>query len=488
MADTTVRFPYAPIQPGAYSIVDTSALQRAAAAPFPPVVAIVGDTTGGKPNTPLFFSDAQAAKNVLRSGGALDMARLAVAGGAARVCVVRAGTGVLQSSKALTGATSSPVTLTSIDYGAWTTNIKVTVTATNVVTISYVDVRGVTFTETFNGGASATPQSLVDLINGKVATQPASAFVTATVTAGTLPLTPTAISPLATGSDGSALAAGDWTTALTALETQDVDIVVAATGDATVHAQVQTHCNAMSTVSARKERTTVIGGVAGETTAQAISRAAAIPDRRVQLVYPGASLVDDTGNLKAYAPYQVAAYVAGMHAGLPDPATSLVHARMPGVLDIETRLSTIAGGAVEQLLGAGVTPITPAPGLAGGFWVVDSLATYLADPDFRDFHKIRTADTVARRLRLRLEDKFVGGKSLEGTAGEIATEATAELNDQLTERLIRAFLKPTVAQSPTNSRAYLVQAPVSIPDTTKFILLTVALQPPGSVASGTAGA
>lgn len=485
MANTTVRFPYAPIQPGAYSIVDTSALQRAAQAPFPPIVAIVGDTTGGAPGKALYFNDAQAAKNVLRSGGALDLARLAVAGGSPRVCVVRAGTGILQSSKALAGATATPVTLTAIDYGAWTNNIKVTVAANNAVTIAFTDARGVTFTENFNAGSTATAQQVVDLINGKVPTQPASQYVTAALTTGTMPLTVAAQSTLAGGSDGAALVAGDWTTALQVLETEEIDIVVPATGDATVHAQVQTHCNAMSAVAARKERVTVIGGVAAETPAQAVSRAAAIADRRVQLVYPGVSLVDDTGALRAYAPYQAAAFVAGMHAALPDVATSLVHARTPGILDVERRLSTIAGGDVETLLAGGVTPITPAP--ASGFWIVDSLSTYLADPDFRDFHKIRTADEVAQRLRVRLEAKFVGTKSLDGSANEIQVETVAELNDQLTERLIRAYLKPTVAPSPTNPRAYLVQAPVSIPDTTKFILLTVALQPPGSIASGTAG-
>ena len=140
------------------------------------------------------------------------------------------------------------------------------------------------------------------------------------------------------------------------------------------------------------------------------------------------------------------------------------------------------------MVGAGVTPITPAPGVAGGFWIVDSLSTYLADPDFRDFHKIRTADRVQQRLRVRLEDKFVGGKSLEGSAGEIAVETVAELDDQLTERLIRAYGKPTVAQNPQKPTAYLVSVPVSIPDTTKFILLTVALQPAGSIAAGTAAA
>lgn len=485
MADATPRFPVQPLQPGAYSVLDTSALNTPASAQ-PPVVAVIGDALGGKPNTALYFQSAQLLRQVLRSGGAYDGARLALKGGASRVAVVRAGSGITQATKALAGATATPVTLTSIDYGAWNNGIKVAVAANNVVTITFTDARGVTYTETYNLGASATAQDVVDAINGKKAGMSASQYVTAAVTTGTMPLTVVAAAAMTGGADASSLVAADWTAALTALETEDVSIVQAVTSDTTVHAQVQTHCNAMSTIQARRERTTLIGGAAAETLTSATTRVGNIRDRRVQNVFPGARMLDDAGNNTLYPAYMVACYLAGKHAGLPDAASNLVHTRLDDVIDVEFPLSTIAGGALDQALAAGITPIAAAPG--GGFWLVDSLSTILTDVEFRDFHKIRSADQSQRRLRERLEAVFVGSKATPGSSADIRQEALHELEDQVTEQLIGAYRASDVSVDfgGPGGTTFFVTAPIALVGATKFILITVALQPTGSIAVGTA--
>lgn len=473
MADVTLRPPTNAIQPGAYSAVDASALSGQGVTPSPPTVAVPGACLGGAPNTPMYFRDSQALRNVLRSGPAYDCARFVMSTGAQPVCVIRVGSGILQGTKSLAGASGNPVTLTSIDYGSWTNSIQVTVAANNLITITYVDRLGVTYNEVFNAGTSATAQQVVDLINGNTPGTGASRWVTASTNTGTMPLSTAAISALASGADGT-LAGGDWTTGLTKLETEDVDVIVPATGDASVHAQVQTHCDNMSTTLARKERVGIYGAVAGESVAAQITRIASLRNKRSQLVYPGFVGFDDGGNLKTWDPFYMAGLIGGINAVLPDAATSLTHQRVP-IINVEKLLSTVQGSDVDQLLTAGVTPIARAT--ATGFWVVDSLSGYNTDDIFRDFHKIRSIDDIAVRARTRLEDKYVGGKSLLNQANAIKRDADALLNEFKGIGLCRDFAPSTVEQPPGNLKTYVITLPVMPVDTTKFIYLTVALQP-----------
>lgn len=477
MPDPVLRFPIRPLQPGGFSTIDTGGVSGQQAIPGSPVVALLGDAKGGKPNVPVYYQDPQTARTALRSGPLVDCVRAAFIAGATRICTIRVGNGIAQSTKALAGATGSPVTLTAIDYGVWTNSIRATVAANNKVTTTFTDGFGVTYNEVFDLGAAATAQQVVDAINGAKAGFSRSQYVTAAVTAGTMPLTVAAIANMAGGADTGAIVAGDWTTGLTALEPEQLDLVGVASGDSTVHAQVFAHCNAMSAVQARRERTSVLGGILGETDVQAAARAVAILQNRAQLIYPGGYMYDDLGNQVLYDPYVMAAGIMGAHAALPDQATSLTHDVMPWILDVEKRLSTAPGGAIDNLLKNGVTPLAPAEGNQG-IWVVDSLSTNLSAPQLADFHKIRTADEVSKRLRRRLEARFVGGKTLNGSAQEMANEATAELGSQLRSALIRDFLPVGVQSDPADPRTYLVSAPVVLPDTTKFVLITVALRPP----------
>lgn len=471
--DTAVHFPIQPLQPGAYSALDASALHQRPSGVGQPVPAIIGDCKGGTPNAAQYFTDPQAMRNILRSGPAYDAARLALKS-CPRVAVVRGGAPVASSS-ALAGTGGTAVTLTALDAGTWTNGIKRIVEANNKVTISFTDpVTGVVYKEVFDMGAGATAAQIVAAINGKNPTINGSRFVTAAAGAGTAPLTVAASAALAGGADAGAFQAGDWTACLTVLESEDVSIVVAATSDNTVHALVDAHCTALSTPSARRERTQLFGGAWGETDAATIARAAALRGARSKIVFPGIVDLNDAGVATNYDPFLFAALTAGMHCGLADPATSLVHADVP-VLDVERRLSTVAGSSVDLLLAAGVSPAVPKPG--GGIWFVEDLSTYILDDIFRDFIKIRSADESARRLRTRLEGNFTGGKTVAGTPTEIRQDAMSELDDQVVAQLIQGHLPVTVAQDPNRRSQMIVTAPVQLIDTQKFILITLALQP-----------
>lgn len=481
MTDPILRFPVTPLQPGGFSTLDVGALAAAAQRPNAPVGALLGDCKGGKPNTPLLITSPQLAKAVLRSGPLYDVARAFFAGGGSSLFGVRIGNGIAAATKSLAGAAGTPVILTANDFGTWTNGIKVTVAANNKVTVAFTDGFGVTYTENWAMGSSATAQQVVDAINGKAAGFTKSAYVTAALPpsgTNTMPLTAAAQAAMTGGADTGSVISGDWATGLTSIETKDVDLVGVATNDATVHAQLRAHCDTMSSVLARRERTSVVGVALAETDSQYVARAAALAAGRVQLVGPGIYLYDDAGNLTLYEPYVAAAGTMGEHCALPDPANALTHKVAAWIVDVERELSTAPGSSLDVLLAGGVTPLAPAEG--GGIWYVDSLCTNLSVPLLADFHKIRTADECAKRLRRRLERRFVGPKTLDGTSQEIALEAAAEADEQVRTTLLRGRGTINVQEDPNDPRIQLVQVQVILPDTTKFILLTVALRPPNS--------
>ena len=478
------------VQPGAYSAVNASELSS----PAPnagPVPAFIGTATGGTPNEPLYFSSNSTLLAVLRSGPAYDGARFALAAGTQQVCVVRVGKGVTQATIELAGASGELVTLTSRGFGTWANAITVAVEAGPIVVLKYTDELGNVFTERWNFTAleskKPTNAHIAEAINGGLFGFTASNFVTATVGAGTGELK-TAEATALTGGKEEAPEAASWTTGLESLESQEISIVVPMTAEATVHAQVQEHCNIMSASNARHERTCVVGGATTETVAKTIERISTLHSARVQVACPGMYQRNAKGELTLYAPFYRAAMYAGMHCALPDVATSLCHKETPEIAP-EINYSTVQGGALDQLLLAGASPAAAKPG--GGTWIVDSLSTSNeAAGYFRDFHKTRSADYIAHFARTNLEAKFTGKKTLNGTIEAIEAQAELLLKDLLAAQIIRAFNKPTAEPGPTtgavvtSSNSYLVGLPVVLIDADKYIFITVALQSPASAPIG----
>jgi hypothetical protein len=484
------------VQPGAYSAVSTSELNT----PAPntgPIPAILGQATGGPPGEPLYFTSASTLLAVLRGGAAYDGARFAFTGGAQQVCVVRVGKKVTQGSIELAGATGELVKLTSIGYGTWVNGITVEVTTGPIVTLKYTDALGNVFKESWNftslESGSPTNPKIAEAINGKLYGYTASNFVTAEAKAGTGALKTAAAAALA-GGEEEAPEAAQWTSALEALETQDISVITPMTAEESVHAEVETHCINMSASNARHERTCIVGGATGESPAGAnqakktIERIASLHSARVQVACPGTYQLNAKGEQTLYPPFYRAALYAGMHCGLPDVATSLCHREVPEIAP-EIAYSTVQGGPLDQLLLAGASPTAPKPG--GGSYVVDSLSTSNeASGYFRDFHKTRSADYVARFVRKKLEAKFTGKKTLNGFEEAIEGQAEIALKELLSAQIIRAFNKPTAEPGPTtgaivtSSNSMQVGLPVVLIDANKFIFLTVALQSPASAPIG----
>lgn len=483
-SDFTAQLPLNVFQPGAYSAVNASLLASPNLTVGKPIPMILGTTLGGKPDTPLYFGSPSLLASVLRGGPAYDVARFCFDGGAPQVGVCRVGNAPTQGTLALAGATGTFVTLTSKDYGTWVNSITLSVAVGPIITLTYTDALGNLYLETWNltPGATVTPALVAAAINGGLYGFNASNFVTALAGAGTLPMTVVSGAPLTGGTDGLIPVAGDWTVGLSAIEAEPVDIILVATGTASIHAQALTHCQNMSSPAARHERVLICGGVLGESATTVIARMPGLASARAELVYPGIFDFNPAGQQTLYDPFYAAGKIAGMWASQPDPATSLIHQSVP-IVAAEVNLSTVQGGALDQLLQAGVTPIAPQPG--GGYWVVDALTGYnLPDGTFRDMVKTRSADYVAQYARAQFEQQFVGSKNLATSQSSIQQAALNVCDTLVLQQIIEAFKTPIVKPGPTRN-SWMVGLPVMLIDTNKFIFITVGLQPSSTLAGST---
>lgn len=96
------------------------------------VVALIGQSVGGKPNTPLTFGDPSTAAATLIDGELLRAVKKAFnpsdeVGGAASVVAIRVNPAVQAALTLLDASAAAAINLTSADYGAWTNQIKVKV-------------------------------------------------------------------------------------------------------------------------------------------------------------------------------------------------------------------------------------------------------------------------------------------------------------------------------------------------------------------------
>lgn len=499
------------IQPQVQSAVDDTALS-AAGISASSVVAVVGSSLGGAPNTPTYFTNAQQALNTLRGGNMMDVIRRVFnpgAGntGAARVCAIRVnstGTPATRSTLTLqaTGAVNT-IVLTSVDYGLWNNQISVAVAAGTsqglkltttfpavgqpprsivndnvyrpLFSVAYlgsgttptISITSTAITTICTGQAPdqvnftfatyPTIQAMVNAFNawnggtkyvatilglGTEATNTLDGLSTATLSivaatptvilanlqasidafnAGgimtgvrsTSLLQPAVVSAtyLTGGADPLSPSTADWTTAIAALETEAVGIVVPAIDTAAIHASLATHITNMSTT--KRERIAIVGGTTGESVSASLTRAQNFGNDRIGLVFPGITDPDpNTGVLTTYAPFVTAGAVAGLLAG--GAVQRAATFRYIGPQGMERALSN---SEVDQLLSGGVIPVQSVPNK--GFRVVQSLSTYTASASYvhNELSVRRNADVVSATIRDNVEPLLASttGPDLVGT-------------------------------------------------------------------------
>ena len=103
------------------------------------------------------------------------------------------------------------------------------------------------------------------------------------------------VASLSGGSSSSATLA-EWTSALATIESADIQIIVAWSDLATVHAEIKKHLRLAAL--AGRERNAWVGSARNETLSQLNVRAKALNDRNIALVGQHLSLVDQRGRVE----------------------------------------------------------------------------------------------------------------------------------------------------------------------------------------------
>lgn len=281
--------------------------------------------------------------------------------------------------------------------------------------VTAVDVKTAPYT------ALAVLQAVIDYLNS--ASQP---IVTATRAANAgLPPANILATYLAGGSDGT-ITNTNWQNGYTALQNVDVQWVVPASSSPSIHAMNDTHCQFMSSIG-QSERRGICGMALGSTDAAALAEALTLNSDRTGLVHIGMYDYDLFGNLTLYPAYITGAMVAGGFAGsspgTPMTNKSLTVRGLERVLQVPTQ--------TDPLILGGVMPITQT---AGGFKVVKSISTWLANLNFNRVEMSTGAavDYVSRSVRAALDP-------LRGQAGSLSVLSQA---GSITDTTLRQLAIP----------------------------------------------
>lgn len=253
--------------------------------------------------------------------------------------------------------------------------------------------------------AKADIQAIIDWLNSA-----ADPYVTAVRTLGA-GLVPANIgTTYMTGGTSPAPITGDWTTALSMLQTQDVQWMVPLIGDASIHAAVDAHVQFMSSAG-RKERRALVGPVSGTTLSAVEALPLAINSDRTSICYPGYYAFNAQGVRTLYDPFMTAALIgAGFAALNPGDAMTNKPITIQGLeLAVKDPVDT------DALIQFGVLAVKQEP---SGFKVVRSISSWTTNNNFNRVEQSCGAatDFVTRNVRLALE-QYKGGRASPQTLG-----------------------------------------------------------------------
>jgi hypothetical protein len=189
----------------------------------------------------------------------------------------------------------------------------------------------------------------------------------------------------------------------------------------------------MSLPTGRSERIAICGGALGETYLQAQTRAAAFNDKRAVLVWPGIKDYDENQFLVDFAPFHLAAQIAGTLSAQADEAEPLTNQVIP-LYGIETVSSN---KTIDSLVNNGV--LTVRNDIGRGFVIVQGLTTWTGDMKMarREIGTVRAADAVMRAVRGAVQ-RYIGAKSSSGLVSTIAATVEEVLSNCSDRGLIYA--------------------------------------------------
>ncbi|GHU24785.1 hypothetical protein FACS1894164_12250 [Spirochaetia bacterium] len=153
-----------------------------------------------------------------------------------------------------------------------------------------------------------------------------------------------------TGGSAGTYTVADWNDALAVLEGEDIQVVSTPSTDPAVHALIKIHCETMSNVVNRRERTWFLGGDINETIEEALDRAHTLNSELGSYCYPSIKAISPlTGIAKTMPASYFACKCLGMEIAMSVNAT--LTWKSIDVLDWGKRLST---SAMERLIRGGV--------------------------------------------------------------------------------------------------------------------------------------
>ena len=261
-------------------------------------------------------------------------------------------------------------------------------------------------------------QACIDWLNGT-----GEGFLTATRPAGAGAVPGNiGFTYLSGGSDGT-VTNTEWANAFATLQAVDVQQVLPASSEPSIHAMADTHCQFMSN-QARKRRRCVVGAALGTTDAQAIAAAKALNSDRACLVHLGHHDFDALGNLRLFPPFVTAARVAGMAAGV-NPGTPLTNKAIRA-RGLERRLRNPTD--TDLLIDGGVLAIEDTP---TGYRVVKSCTTWRTN---RNYNRVEMSTGIATDYVQTAVERALdvlrgakGGPTVLGRAMSIAETTLREL-------------------------------------------------------------
>ena len=419
------------------------------------IVAMLGTSLGGAPNTVVRFTDPSAAKNYFRGGDLPDSAALAWQHGAQVIFMTRVGN-ALQASKTLTTVASAAIgSMVSKDYGTYVNDIQYKVengtTSGKKVTVKFYD--SLTNRTTYETADNvATINDVATYFNTTLPSQ----LITITVTSSAGILGNVGYTNLTGGSNGTSTTV-DWSTALDLYKNEFVNILhPAGSTDELVHALFKTHVETYS--QQKRERTAVVGAPISaaigdiNTSGSLIARAYNLNSERMVLVAPG---TDE----------QSAAFTASKIIGLVaqnDVATPVTYKTI-SANSIATRYTE---SEKEQLVQAGVMVVEEVPQgrrIVRGITTVQDPSAFTEDP-MKEYSIVRIKDYITDNVRTILETTYIGKKGISGVESQMQSSIASVLGKLKEAQVINGYQNIVVQKDQTDPKVFNVSyqiAPVS---------------------------
>ena len=257
----------------------------------------------------------------------------------------------------------------------------------------------------------------------------------------------------------------DYEAAFEILGKQDAQIVVCDSADTAVQQALRTTVETAS--GQRRERIAVVGGD-GDTTAELVTRAAALNSERVVLVGPDA--LNSAGETLPGG--FAAAALAGVLADGGDPAVPLNGAEMAGLGGL---VEDYSDNDIDLLVRGGVTPLESVAGVISPVRGITTRTTTggAADTTWRELTTILIVDDIIPTLRAALRSRFARAKNTARGRSAIRSQVIVELEKKVAAEIIDGYGEVTVTASEEDPTVCLVEFSFAVAHGLNQIYLTV---------------